>query len=666
MNRFSASVVSFVALCSGVFAVAPVVVQADAAQNFDLKLTGQYFNVSQGSNLRFVVRSSDEAQIQTAVTDRTALIRIVAKSPVTTRDQVIGAVDGSVALASISQVEIPIAKALPSAGGNLTFVVATTVRASKIALTIKDPGIYPIDVEIVRANSVVAKLTTFVNIFDAAFAYPKMPVAIAVSIASPPTLQPNGTTLITNGVRTQLTRLAELLDGRAGPISVQVQPELLDGLERSNDVADNDLLTRLRAQFVQHELLTTTFVPFDASSAKRSEMTSQFAEQLRRGEDIVDINDGEAIPSRNVWLSRNSVDADGMSLLNDFGVKTVVLLPQAAANLGSLENYARPYRVKTANATSSVSIGLIVSDANYAQEISGAHDNPVQDAYRIAAQLLVQRNEILAAQGDIAARLTVLSTNTGEAQDPALMKPLAIALDNAPQLQLRSIGAAPLNNADSTELEVPTTTRVDVSVTRDQLASVATEIASTATMFAQDSVLPAQWAKIVAAAADDNLTSGEVDNYIAGVRAQMRRIRQSVKVPESLTFTLSGRESKLRLQIKNESGQDLQVVVDLVSAKLQFPSGSQLVTISANSAFDLVVPVVARSNGTFPLEVVMHTPDGTTQVGKRVQLSARVSALAGLGQLVTGTAILILLAWWVAHVRRLRRDNSKNKHPAIR
>jgi len=62
----------------------------------------------------------------------------------------------------------------------------------------------------------------------------------------------------------------------------------------------------------------------------------------------------------------------------------------------------------------------------------------------------------------------------------------------------------------------------------------------------------------------------------------------------------------------------------------------------------------------------MHTPDGATQVGKRVQLSARVSALAGLGQLVTGAAILVLLAWWIAHVRRTRRDSSKHKHPAIR
>lgn len=670
MNKFFAASISFVGLCCGALAsiapaVAVTVATTDTVQSFDLRLSGQYFNISQGSNLRFIVSVSDEAALLAVTADRSAMIRVVAKSPVTSRAQVIGVGDGSIDMATVSKVETAVSNALSSAGGNLTFVVATTTRASKIALTLKDPGVYPIDIEIVQAKKVVATLTTFINVFASTAVFQRMPVAVAVSIASPPTIQPDGTTTITNGARTQLTRLADLLDSKAGPISVQVQPELLDGLERSTDVADNELLTRLRDKFAQHELLTTTFVSFDASSAKRADMTTQFFEQLRRGEDVVDLNNGEATPSRNVWLSRTGVDADGMSLLSDFGVKTLVLLPQASTNLGVLENYARPYRVKTSNSTSGVPMTLIVSDVRYAQELSGTHNNPVQDAYRIAAELIVQRGEIIAAQGDVSTRLTVLSTNTGEVQDPALMKPLAVALDNAPQLEMRALGDA-LGDADATELQVPTTTRVDVAATRDQLATLATEIASTSTMFVEGSDVPAKWAKIAAAAANDNLTGDQFDQYIAGVRAQMRRIRQSLKLVDSLKFTLSGRESKLRLQIENESDQDLRVIVNLVSAKLQFPSGSQTVTIPAGSATDLTVPVVARSNGTFPLEVVMHTPDGATQVGKRVQFSARVSALAGLGQLVTGAAILILLAWWIAHVRRTRRDNSKHKHPAIR
>jgi hypothetical protein len=38
-----------------------------------------------------------------------------------------------------------------------------------------------------------------------------------------------------------------------------------------------------------------------------------------------------------------------------------------------------------------------------------------------------------------------------------------------------------------------------------------------------------------------------------------------------------------------------------------------------------------------------------------VVLTARVNALTGLGQVVTGGAIVVLLSWWFAHFRRRRR-----------
>jgi hypothetical protein len=139
-----------------------------------------------------------------------------------------------------------------------------------------------------------------------------------------------------------------------------------------------------------------------------------------------------------------------------------------------------------------------------------------------------------------------------------------------------------------------------------------------------------------------------------------------VSIPESLTFTLGGKTSDLRLQLRNSSSNPLSVLVTLSSAKLSFPEKPQIVRIDANSATDLVIPVVARANGTFPLEVVLYTPDGLTQVGKRIRLSARVNALAGLGQLASGVAILLLMSWWVSHWRKKNRTKAAENHPALR
>ena len=164
----------------------------------------------------------------------------------------------------------------------------------------------------------------------------------------------------------------------------------------------------------------------------------------------------------------------------------------------------------------------------------------------------------------------------------------------------------------------------------------------------------------------DALNNDRFDQYLKGFKAQLRTFRASVSVPESLTFTLGGKTSDLRLQLRNSANMPLSVLVTLSSAKLTFPQKPQVVTVDANSAIDLIVPVIARANGTFPLEVVLYTPDGTAQVGKRIRLSARVSALAGLGQLATGVALLLLASWWFTHWRKQHRVKAVKNHPAVR
>lgn len=647
----------------GVFSAAPT---RALIPPVELRLVSQNFNISQSSNVRIVVQVGDDVARTAVTTDRTSTFRVIAGHRISTRQGVIEIGTGSTAVKQVSFLDIPITQTTQSLGGNFTLSIPTTSSSRRDALQIEALGIYPLSVQIIQNGGVVGQLTTFINVFDPSVTHSRMPVSIAVSVTSRPTLQPDGSTDVPDGARTQLTRLADLLEVNAAPISVQVQPELLEGLVRSSVVGDSELLTRLRSRFQFQDVLSTTYVSFDPSSSQRSSMNLEFADQLRLGEEIIDTNDGDAVPTHRTWLSRVTVDNDGASLLRDFGVQSLVLLPQAAAPLGTFDNYARAYRVNPTSRGISSPVTLFISDPGYAQEMSGAHENPVLDAYRIAAEVIAERDEVVAANGDPTVRHKVLSTNTGDVQDPILMGRLAVALDHAPQLVLTGLSDVQIAGIEATAVNLPRTTRVDLINTRDTLATLRREIQSTSTMLSTDSPQLLEWPALVAVASSDTLSSDEFDIYVSAIRSKMRALRTSIKVPESITFTLTGKESNLRLQLHNAALQPLTVAVDLVSAKLQFPSGSQLVTIPPESAYDLVVPVVARANGTFPIEVVLHTPDGQTQVGKRIQLSARVRALAGLGQLVTGTAVLILIVWWATHARRNRRQESMGKHPAVR
>jgi hypothetical protein len=92
------------------------------------------------------------------------------------------------------------------------------------------------------------------------------------------------------------------------------------------------------------------------------------------------------------------------------------------------------------------------------------------------------------------------------------------------------------------------------------------------------------------------------------------------------------------------------------SPKLSFPTGDQLIELAPAGVTEVVIPVEARANGTSSIEVELVTPEVGLNVEGPVVLTARVNALTGLGQVITGGAVLVLVSWWYGHFRRRRRQ----------
>ena len=86
-----------------------------------------------------------------------------------------------------------------------------------------------------------------------------------------------------------------------------------------------------------------------------------------------------------------------------------------------------------------------------------------------------------------------------------------------------------------------------------------------------------------------------------------------------------------------------------------FPQNSQVIELPANSSTNIAVKVVARSNGRFPVYFQLFTPRGNSPLTEELEVTARVSALAGLGLVVSATAIIVLLTWWAHNWRSRRR-----------
>ena len=624
--------------------------------SLDVRLVAQNFNVLAGTQFRFTVGVPDAAIRSQLEQDPTTTLRITAFAPVTTREQVRSIATGIEPVGQIAVADLKLIQLARTDINNYTAFLSTTARTNSLRLT-KD-GVYPIQISFVRDGQPISKLNTFVNFFNSSIETTRLPIAIASTITTPLALTPNGSIVISDSTRKQLADLAQSLEGGAAPLSVQVSPEILDGLARSTQPVDLDLLTRLQTAFANHDLLLAPFVPVDPSSAMRTERTNDFLQMRRLGDEIIDLRNGEKTLSPNIWFSNVPIDTDGAELLNDVNVHTVVLTPQAAAKIGSLDNYAKPYRISS-------DIALRTTDPLYATALTGKPNSPVVAAYSLAAELLTQRQEVVDSGGVVSSNFVVLTNTNGTPIDAALLAPLAVAIDRAPQLRLRALSSIPRANSETTLVKVPRTDGIDVSIAGKAADSLADELASTSLMLSTDAPQRVAWSTSQLVMLDDRLSSDDFALYFKGFRNQLRLLRASVKVPTSLSFTLGERESDLRLQLRNDAAIDLTVSVEISSAKLQFPDEDRIVTVPANGAVDLVIPVRARASGRFPIEVVLYTPDGLVQAGQRVQLTARVAAIAGLGLVVSGAAALVLLAWWLSHWRTNRRKSAAKQHPAI-
>lgn len=225
--------------------------------------------------------------------------------------------------------------------------------------------------------------------------------------------------------------------------------------------------------------------------------------------------------------------------------------------------------------------------------------------------------------------------------------------------------------------------RFELSDTNDQpspfpasAALGATLQSLTSTVDAFSTVLPEgdervrTWEHVIDVLPDNRLTASDRQSLLESVRFSALQIASSVIPPASTTFTLGGRDSPIRFSVRNDGATDLDILIRMTSPKLRLPEGDKVVTLPAGTSTAVEFAVSARSNGRFPVTLQLLTPRGDVPLGPPSTLTARVNALAGLGQLVSGIALLLLATWWANHFRQQYRrrqsetDLSSRRHPS--
>ncbi|MEY4223079.1 MAG: hypothetical protein RIS33_13 [Actinomycetota bacterium] len=615
-------------------------------------------------------------------TDAPTSILVTAHRPVTTRAAVQSAIDGDLP-STIDSLRFPVEQRDASGVIDLAIPIEIGTRTRE-RMQMSAAGLYPLSIAVEVDGNSVDRIITFVERLpdglDSPAVEQSLPVALVGSVDGEVTLQADSTTTVRAADRSRVAELATIIESLPGtPLTIAVRPELVEGLGRST-VEDAELLARM--QFADApSYLSMPYVQVDPGSLADSQTNDIFIGQLRLGEDALADALPESRSTRTAWIQTRELSATGAQFIRDLGFRSILITPAAAevGDFGGLA-FADSTRKVEVELASGGFIDAVIPDAALASRLTAASDSPPSDAYLAAQHVLAEikaiRRELDDAGESLSGRSLILATNDGTLMSTDLTVALADTLSSSNEVELVTLDDAlsrtsvALVDGRPASIRLPATGPVASSSPAEALYLTGARIDAFASMLPDGDERPAMWRRILDVLPDQRFSDEVRFAYADVVRQETEALASQVVTPASTTFTLGGRDSAIRLSLRNDSPTELSVRVRLASSKLRFPEGELVVQLAPSAITSVEIPVEARSNGRFPVTVQLLTPEGQLPLTQPIVFTARVNALAGLGQLVTVMAFLLLAVWWIHHLRQRYRErqsqvtDTTHRHPS--
>lgn len=570
---------------------------------------------------------------------------------------------------------------------DLTLEIGTDVVDSiETRLKMDRPGLYPLriqllvgdpddDVVVATAGTVVQRLAGALDT-DVAVAPPIDLSVVTVTPGPPPGVDDEAL----EPARERLDQAIELAATLAAPVTLEVPPTLIAEMAATPEGSE-----RLAAALVDDELVALPLVPLDVSSAVAAGRADSYTRLVIAGEELLT----EAVPTtpsrRDVWITTDELSAGGAQHLRDLGTRFVVIPAELYED--SISDELPPSdRFVEAELPDGGTLPFLVIDPLAEQLTQAAADRILNRSTAtewgvetIAEMLVDQAADDAEAASTVSRppvpprRSRILTTPDLAGPDARLLQALIELASTTPSVRftpasaLTGVTDVALEDGDPVTIRLPEVAGPPLDARIELLDRTALELASAASMLPDDDPRPAQWSTQLDALISTGYTDPEVEAATAALVAEAVALERAVELPEPFTFTLTGRSGTIEIRIGNTIDEPLDVVVSLDSAKITFPEGEQRVTLLPLEETSVIVPVEAEANGTSSINLVVSTPAGVA-LGEPVTLTARVTALTGLGQVLTGGFVLVLLTWWFTHWRNRRRaelvGDGRDRHPS--
>lgn len=611
-----------------------------------LTIVAQPFNISGQSVVRFVFTAPPEA-----LTDPRNIVDVQLHRRVATRDSLRSIATGDATVRVIDTVSTSLRNVARDAEGRL--VLNTTVSMQSEAtssLTFAFDGVYPITLRIrnSQTNEVFASVLTFVNKRQEVLGSP-VPITTLIRLAATPSLSPEGEVVISDDTRQKVRDFVAFLATYSAPLTIGIEPEILSALALSAQSEDTQLLTNLREQLRRFSVVTSTFTSTDVSLFAATGLEDEFIEQLRLGESTLNRFLPDVTIQRSSWIADAPITSAGTQLLRKAGIASLLLMPNAQRNTSTA---GVPSLMTRPEGRPADYMSILKVDPDIASALSNTFSktSATLSAYRSAAEAALLADDLRAAGQSSDAIRIVVSSQTGEVNANNALTLAARAIVGANGLSVVDMSAPYLVTSQTPVTTFSASAPANAQDRAQQISAVRRDLDATASMMSEADVRRDLWAHLLAIGESSRANSAQ--QYLDGLSALLLAARQAVTINTPGTITLSGRNSIIRLQVRNNSATELTIRLRLASAKLELDTPDRLVTLNPESTTEIEVPAEALSNGRFPISMTVTTPSGNVDVVPRTIITARVNALAGYGQLVSISLLLVLGAWWWSHWRK--------------
>jgi hypothetical protein len=531
----------------------------------------------------------------------------------------------------------------------------TAATGDPPSLELDGAGVHPVRVELRAAGTgaPVDALTTYLVRTRDDDAGP-LAVAWVQDFAAPVALQPDGAVAFDEGARADLATLTAALGATDAPLTLDPRPETLDAL----GVAAPDLLDELAARIGGRQVLGGPYVDVDAAGLIAAGLPAVVEAQRALGAAVVEATLGP--PDMSTLVRAGPVDS---GVLAGRSMVERLVIPEDA--LGAHDRpltLVNPFLVEDAAGRR---IEAVAVDPGLAAHFRPG-DDPVLGAHNLLADLAVlaydspglERGVVVAPPPSwapsadfLAAALPALATGpvVRAVTLDGLFEEVPLATDADGDVLVRTLGAVTASSSP---------------VAAGELRGTRADVASVATIIGPSDPTVALLERLALVSAGAELSAEEQAAYRAGVGQVIAGELAAVGILSEGSFRLTSREATVPLTLVNGRATNVDVTLALESDKLDFVAPGAGPAMTGATTMDLtlapgrtpvMVPVVARASGDFPLLITVRSPDGRLDVAT-TRLTVRSTFPSGVGFLLSAGAGLFLALWWARHWRTARRD----------